>query len=97
MKSLKQNILFGIVIVLGGVKMLLMTGEYFRGALVSPIVGISTIIIGIFLILYPLLNKSKIDREEEGYFICTECQELYKKKYVEILICPKCNGRLKEQ
>ncbi len=60
---------------------------------IPPAVGLFCIFIGLLFFVTGLLTSNK---KSQKAFICNDCKKRYSGKYVEIPICPKCNGDLVE-
>jgi uncharacterized membrane protein HdeD (DUF308 family) len=59
MSSSKKKIFWGIICILVGIEFLSRAGEYFRGALQTPIPGVIAIAYGIYQILIALNKNEK--------------------------------------
>lgn len=88
-----------------GIKMYTRGTDGIYGIEVPPEAAILFCIIGIFFFIYSFFPKVKKEAEkyEKGKktsfcdtdeMICEECNSKYKTEYIQIPICPKCDGKL---
>ena len=74
-------------------------GRY--GAEVPKFVAILFSFVGVYIFIYSFFVTKK-DGRKKGLLcdtedmICEKCKEIYKTVYVQIPVCPKCDGRLVE-
>jgi len=83
----------GIVVILAGIKIYLGGWSRLYGFPVSSFTAIIIILFGVLILLVSFFNKKKVN-ENDDLMICSKCKEKYKSKYVQLPICPKCNGKL---
>lgn len=81
----------GILVIIAGLY-IYNTGWINRYQLpVPPAAGLLFSLFGIAIVIYGLFPSNK---KKERFYICDNCKEKYNAKHVEIMICPKCNGKL---
>ena len=79
---------------------------YFRGSdgrygiEVTPFAALLFCFLGVCCLIISFLPKVKDKLSKQKFLfdseelICQNCKSRYKTKYVQILVCPKCNGKL---
>jgi hypothetical protein len=83
----------GIVVILAGIKIYFEGWSRLYGFPVPSSTAIIICLFGVLILLSSFFNKQKVNDEDE-IMVCIKCKEQYKSKYVQLPICPKCNGKL---
>ncbi len=83
----------GILVILSGIESYITGWDGKWGVQMTPLIALMVILSGCTLFLLSFKMKEK---PNSGEMICIKCKKKYKTKYVKILACPECDGKLVE-